>query len=149
MALWCGLVANPEKTKPPCQRQLYRGRIYDSSSTPTSIIPTKKGIWEKSLVDYVRDSSVRVCCAKLAILLGVLELLVWDTSHRQRSGFLNHLYKDLHPEGFRPDNIKEGFNKVVLLSLASLQELEWWSHLFPTKLGFRIQPTDLVTLCAT
>ena len=149
MALQCGLVAKPGKTKPPCQKQLYCGRIYDSSGTPASIIPIEKGTRAKSLVDYVWDPSVWVCRAGLAILLGVLESLVWDTPHRQGNGFLYHLYKDLYPEGFRPADIREGFNVVVTLSPESLRELEWWSALLPTKLGFRIQPTDLAMLCVT
>ena len=149
MALQVGLVAKPEKTKPPRQRQLYCGRIYDTQSTPASIIPMEKGTRAKALVDYIRDPSTKVSRAALAILLGTLESLVRDTPHRQGSGFVHHLYKDLHPEGFSPPDIKLGFNEVVTFSPESLAELLWWSRLLPDKLGYRIQPSDLATLCAT
>ena len=149
MALQVGLVAKPEKTKPPHQNQLYYGRIYDTQSTPTSIIPMEKGTRAKSLVDYIRDPSTKVSRAALAILLGPLESLVRDTPHRQGSGYVHYLYKDLHPEGFSPPDVKLGFNVVVTFSPESLAELLWWSNLLPDKLGYRVQPTDLSTLCAT
>ena len=150
MALWCCLVAKPEKTKPP-PANVNSTAAWSTTPLvrpPTSFQP-RKGTRAKSLVDYVWDSSVRVCCAGLAILLGVLESSVRDTPNRQGNCFLYYLNKNLHPEGFCLDNIKEGFNKVVIVSPASLQKVEWWSHLLPAKLGFRIQPTNLVTLCAT
>ena len=109
----------------------------------------EKGTRAKSLVDYIRDPSTKVSRAALAILLDTLESLVWDTPHRQGSGFVHHLYKDLNPEGFSPLDVKLGFNEVVTFSPESFAELLWWSNLLPDKLGYSVQPTDLATLCAT
>ena len=39
MALQVGLVAKSEKTKPPCQKELYYGGIYDNTTTPMGPYP--------------------------------------------------------------------------------------------------------------
>ena len=83
----------------------------------------EKGTRAKSLVDYIRDPSTKVSRAVLAILLGILQSLVRDTPHRQESGYIHYLYKDLHPEGFSPPDVKLGFNEIVTFSPESLAEL--------------------------
>jgi hypothetical protein len=97
VALRLGLICQPMKTKPPAQRQRFRGFDYDLVALPFIGIPIDKLSCAKALLCFITDE-MKGPLTRLSLLVvtDVLESLVLATPNRIGATFLRGLYGAVH-----------------------------------------------------
>lgn len=147
-----GLIIQPAKTVPPSQFVEYCGFIYDTRSAPRLVIPPAKVSRALALVSYLLSgASGRFARLIVAMVVGLLQSLVYATPAQIGSCFLRSLYDDLHSlKDSRLTGTRSYYYTIMDLSPSSVVELEWWQESLDTPFfSSSSRPSGVTTLILT